>query len=57
MFMGMEHLQISANKLAEEYLRAAQTINPEDPLLLNELGVCAYDAEQSVEGRRRGGLR
>ena len=42
----MEHLQLSASNLAEEYFRAAETINPTDPLLLNELGVVAYNKEE-----------
>jgi len=42
----MEHLQLSASSLAEEYFRAAEAINAEDPLLLNELGVVAYNKEE-----------
>jgi anaphase-promoting complex subunit 6 len=42
----MEHLQLSATNLAEEYLRAAETINKDDPLLMNELGVVAYNREE-----------
>ncbi|ORY35353.1 hypothetical protein BCR39DRAFT_508962 [Naematelia encephala] len=45
MFIGMEHLQLSASDLAEEYFRAAEAINASDPLLLNELGVIAYNKE------------
>ncbi|WWC63108.1 uncharacterized protein I303_105708 [Kwoniella dejecticola CBS 10117] len=45
LFIGMEHLQLSASNLAEEYFRAAEVINNMDPLLLNELGVVAYNKE------------
>ena len=45
-FIGMEHLQLSATNLAEEYFLAAQAINTSDPLLLNELGVVAYNKEE-----------
>ncbi|WVW85785.1 hypothetical protein I302_107823 [Kwoniella bestiolae CBS 10118] len=45
LFIGMEHLQLSASNLAEEYFRAAEVINASDPLLLNELGVVAYNKE------------
>ena len=42
----MEHLQLSATSLAEEYFLAAETINGTDPLLLNELGVVAYNKDE-----------
>ncbi|OCF40492.1 anaphase-promoting complex subunit 6 [Kwoniella heveanensis CBS 569] len=45
LFIGMEHLQLSASHLAEEYFRAAEAIDASDPLLLNELGVVAYNKE------------
>lgn len=48
LFIGMEHLQLSASLLAEEYFRASEAINPSDPLLLNELGVVAYNKEEYV---------
>ena len=44
----MEHLQLSATNLAEEYFRAAEAIHGSDPLLLNELGVVAYNKEEWV---------
>lgn len=44
----MEHLQLSATGLAEEYFRAAEIINPNDPLLLNELAVVAYNKDEYV---------
>jgi anaphase-promoting complex subunit 6 len=46
LFIGMEHLQLSSIDLAEEYFLAAQSINNSDPLLLNELGVVAYNKEE-----------
>ncbi|RXK38138.1 anaphase-promoting complex subunit 6 [Tremella mesenterica] len=46
LFIGMEHLQLAASTLAEEYLRAAEKLDPSDPLLLNELGVVAYNKEE-----------
>ncbi|CAD6587947.1 MAG: anaphase promoting complex subunit cdc16 [Tremellales sp. Tagirdzhanova-0007] len=45
LFIGMEHLQLSASSLAEEYFRAAEAMNAADPLLLNELGVVAYNKD------------
>lgn len=48
LFIGMEHLQLSHSNLAEEYFLAAKTMCPRDPLLLNELGVVAYDKEEWV---------
>lgn len=44
----MEHLQLSASNLAEEYFLAAKAINDSDPLLLNELGVVHYNKEEYV---------
>ena len=44
----MEHLQLSASQLAKEYFQASEAINPNDPLLLNELGVVAYNNEECV---------
>ena len=49
LFIGMEHLQISASSLAEEYFQAAKAINADDPLLLNELGVVAYNKEDYAQ--------
>jgi len=49
LFTGMEHLQLSASSLAEEYFRAAEAINAADPLLLNELGVVAYNKEDYAQ--------
>jgi anaphase-promoting complex subunit 6 len=42
----MEHLQLATSNLAEEYFLAAKNINPSDPLLLNELGVIAYNKDE-----------
>ena len=46
LFIGMEHLQLSTSNLAEEFFLAAEKINPTDPLLLNELGVIAYNKDE-----------
>lgn len=51
LFIGMEHLQLSQTSLAEEYFVAAKVMSPKDPLLLNELGVVAYDKEEYVSRR------
>jgi anaphase-promoting complex subunit 6 len=42
----MEHLQLATSQLAEEYFLAAEKINSSDPLLLNELGVIAYNKDE-----------
>ncbi|ORX38717.1 hypothetical protein BD324DRAFT_622052 [Kockovaella imperatae] len=52
LFIGMEHLQLSASTLAEEYFRASEAINASDPLLLNELGVVSYNKEDYPEAIR-----
>jgi anaphase-promoting complex subunit 6 len=49
LFIGMEHLQLATSQLAEEYFLASEGINPSDPLLLNELGVIAYNKDEWVE--------
>lgn len=41
----MSYLQLSHSELAEEYLNTAASIHPSDPLLLNELGVAAYNRD------------
>ena len=46
LFIGMEHLHLSAVNIAEEYLLAAQAKYDGDPLLLNELGVVAYNKNE-----------
>ena len=46
LFIGIEHLQLASSTLAEEYFRAAEAIDKSDPLLLNELGVVAYNREE-----------
>jgi anaphase-promoting complex subunit 6 len=43
LFLGMQHLQLNNLQLAEEYLLQAQGICDNDPLLLNELGVAAFE--------------
>ncbi|KAK4700979.1 anaphase-promoting complex subunit 6, partial [Phenoliferia sp. Uapishka_3] len=42
LFIGMQHLGLSNVALAQEYLEAAKTGCPDDPLVLNELGVIAH---------------
>lgn len=42
----MEHLQLNAINLAQEYFNASMAINEDDPLLLNELGVVAFNKEE-----------
>lgn len=39
----MQHLQLNNLQLAEEYLLQAHGICDTDPLLLNELGVAAFE--------------
>jgi anaphase-promoting complex subunit 6 len=41
----MSYLQLSLSDLAEEYLTTAASYNSTDPLLLNELGVAAYNRD------------
>ncbi|BEI87724.1 uncharacterized protein CcaverHIS019_0104420 [Cutaneotrichosporon cavernicola] len=45
LFIGMSYLQLSLSDLAEEYLATAASYDSTDPLLLNELGVAAYNRE------------
>lgn len=49
LFIGQEHLQLSQSTLAEEYFLAAAAIHPSDPLLLNELGVAAYNRDDFAQ--------
>jgi anaphase-promoting complex subunit 6 len=41
--IGMEHLHLNNLEIAKESFELAHKMNPSDPLLLNELGVCAYN--------------
>ena len=43
LFLGMQHLQLNNLQLADEYLLQAHGICDNDPLLLNELGVAAFE--------------
>ncbi|KWU42148.1 TPR-like protein [Rhodotorula sp. JG-1b] len=43
LFIGMQHLGLANVTLAEEYLLGAQEICPDDPLVLNELGVVSLN--------------
>lgn len=40
--IGMQHLELMNVGVAEKYLLTARQMHPEDPYLLNELGVCHY---------------
>lgn len=56
LFLGMQNLQLNNMTLANEYLTAAYTLCPTDPLLLNELGVVFYhmdDLPNSVQMFKR----
>ena len=46
LFLGMQNLLLGNNTLAEEYLRTAHSLCATDPLLLNELGVVAYNQSE-----------
>jgi anaphase-promoting complex subunit 6 len=45
----MQHLQLNNLQLAEEYLLQAHGICDADPLLLNELGVAAFERARYTE--------
>ena len=45
----MQHLQLNNLQLAEEYLLQAYGICENDPLLLNELGVTAFEKMRYTE--------
>jgi anaphase-promoting complex subunit 6 len=49
LFLGMQHLQLNNIQLAEEYLLQAHGICDTDPLLLNELGVAAFERARYTE--------
>jgi anaphase-promoting complex subunit 6 len=42
LFLGMQNLQLGNLRLAKDYLLVAYKLCMDDPLLLNELGVCFY---------------
>jgi len=46
MFIGMQHLQINNDQLAEGFLTVAYNICDSDPTLLNELGVLYYNKKE-----------
>lgn len=48
LFIGMQHLGLANVTLATEYLLGAQEICPDDPLVLNELGVVSLHNAQYV---------
>jgi len=45
----MQHLQLNNLQLAEEYLFQAHGICDSDPLLLNEIGVAAFEKGRFTE--------
>ncbi|KAG8688436.1 anaphase promoting complex subunit cdc16 [Ceratobasidium sp. 395] len=49
LFIGMEHIQLSNMQLAESHLAAAAELCDTDPVLLNELGVVAYENRRYEE--------
>ncbi|KAG9074149.1 anaphase promoting complex subunit cdc16 [Ceratobasidium sp. UAMH 11750] len=49
LFIGMEHIQLSNMQLAESHLAAAAALCDTDPVLLNELGVVAYENRRYEE--------
>ncbi|KAE9408566.1 TPR-like protein [Gymnopus androsaceus JB14] len=49
MFVGMEQITLSHYDQADEALKAAYTMCDGDPLLMNELGVMAYNHEEYEE--------
>jgi anaphase-promoting complex subunit 6 len=49
LFLGMQHLQLNNLQLAEEYLLQAHGICDNDPLLLNEIGVAAFEKGRYTE--------
>jgi hypothetical protein len=48
MFVGMEHIMLSNYTLADEALNAAYSMCSDDPLLLNERGVMAFNHGEYV---------
>ncbi|ODV92786.1 hypothetical protein CANCADRAFT_14857, partial [Tortispora caseinolytica NRRL Y-17796] len=42
LFLGMQHTQLNNFLTAEEYMKSAFTLCPNDPLVLNEIGVLHY---------------
>ncbi|KAJ7429851.1 hypothetical protein B0H11DRAFT_1766350 [Mycena galericulata] len=48
MFVGMENIALLNHKLANEALNAAHSMCDGDPLLLNELGVMAFNHKQVI---------
>ncbi|KAK0264930.1 anaphase-promoting complex subunit Cut9 [Friedmanniomyces endolithicus] len=51
LFLGMQQIQLDNLAIAREYLTSAYEMCKTDPLLINELGVCAYkegDLESAI---------
>ncbi|KAK4058555.1 anaphase-promoting complex subunit Cut9 [Microbotryomycetes sp. JL221] len=49
LFIGMQHLGLTNLNLAEEYLTTANKLSPDDPLVVNELGVVAFQNREFNE--------
>jgi len=49
LFLGMQNLALQNLVLANEYLTGAYQVCPSDPLVLNELGVCLYDMDDTAK--------
>ena len=53
MFLGMEHLALCNYGQANDAFRASRSLCDSDPLLLNELGVLAYQRQKYVTHQKR----
>ncbi|EEB08210.2 anaphase-promoting complex subunit Cut9 [Schizosaccharomyces japonicus yFS275] len=52
LFLGMQHMQLGNMLLADEYLKSSYELCQHDPLLLNEMGVLAFnkgDMQQAIK--------
>jgi len=48
LYVGLEYGLTNNSKLAERFFNQALTIAPEDPFVLHEIGVIAYESLESV---------
>ena len=53
LFLGMQNLQLANLALAREYFRTAYQLCDRDPLLLNEMGIVAYNQDQLPDAVQR----
>jgi anaphase-promoting complex subunit 6 len=53
LFLGMQNLQLANLALAREYFRTAYQLCDTDPLLLNEMGIVAYNQDQLPDAVQR----